>query len=322
MTLLLPSLAIVVGFVVLVYGADRFVAGAASLAHNGGVSPLVIGLTIVGFGTSAPELLVSSVAAARGAADLGVGNAIGSNVTNVALVLGLATLVAPLRVASDVLRRDLPLLFGAMALAAWTLLDGELGRVEGAILLGALLLYLAWLIRSGLKERREPDPLPDGMSTRAALFWVIAGLGLLLGSSELLVWGAKEVALAFGVEPRVVGLTVVALGTSLPELAATVAAARRDEHDIAVGNVMGSNLFNVLGVMGLPGMIAPGAVHGEVLRFDVPVMVGVTLVFFAFVALPVRHVVHRWQGAVLVALYAAYLAALFTGFVPPLPWPS
>lgn len=320
MTLLLPTLAIVLGFVVLVYGADRFVAGAASLAHNGGVSPLVIGLTIVGFGTSAPELLVSSVAAARGAADLGVGNAIGSNVTNVALVLGLATFVSPLRVASDVLRRDLPLLFGAMGLAAWMLSDGMLGRAEGAVLLGALALYLAWLVRGGLKGRHEPDPLPDGMSTRLAVFWVFAGLALLLGSSEALVWGAKEVALAFGVEARVVGLTVVALGTSLPELAATIAAARRNEHDIAVGNVMGSNLFNVLGVLGLPGAIAPGPVHAEVLRFDLPVMVGVTAAFFLFAAVPKSRVVQRWQGGVLVLLYAAYLFVLLSGLVPALPW--
>ncbi|HJL02579.1 MAG TPA: calcium/sodium antiporter [Polyangiaceae bacterium LLY-WYZ-15_(1-7)] len=304
------------GFIALVWGADRFVMGAAATAQNLGVSPLVVGLTIVGFGTSAPEMLVSSIAAYRGAPDLSVGNAVGSNIANIALVLGIAALVNPLQVHQKVLRRELPLMLGTMLLALGLLWDGHLGRIDGAVLIGGLFVLIGFIVREGLKTRELPDDLaeelPDAMSTPMALFWVLLGLVVLLGSSELLVWGAKEIATSFGVSERVIGLTVVAFGTSLPELAATVVAAKRNEHEIAVGNVVGSNMFNTLGVLGLPGVIQPEAIGASVLWLDFPVMLGVAVLFWGLARLlrPYRHV-SRPQGAVLVAAYVGYLVSLF-----------
>ncbi len=316
MELLLPILAIIAGFAALVWGADRFVEGSAGLAHNLGVSPLVIGLTIVGFGTSAPEMLVSSMAAARGVPGLSIGNAIGSNITNIALVLGAAAMMNPLKVHGSVLKRELPVLLGAMLLASGLLLDGTLGRVDGGMLLGALVLLVGWTV---LREARagseasvdDIDEIPEGLSTKAAIGWIMLGLFILLGSSELLVWGAKEVARHFGVGERIIGLTVVALGTSLPELAATLVAAKRNEHDIAVGNIIGSNLFNTLGVLGLPGLISPSEVDAGVLHLDIPVMLGVVVLLFLLARFfrPYR-MLSRGSGAFLLLVYAAYIGYL------------
>lgn len=316
MELLLPALAVLGGFVALVWGADRFVMGAAATAQNFGVSPLIVGLTIVGFGTSAPEMLVSSIAAYRGAPGLSIGNAVGSNIANLALVLGLAVLVRPLQVNKNVLRRELPLLLLVMLIAGGLMWDGELGRVDGIILLGGLFGLVGWIVYDGIKSREMPegleDDLPDAMTTPVAVMWIVIGLVVLLGSSELLVWGAKDIARSFGVSERIIGLTVVAFGTSLPELAATIVAARRNEHDIAVGNVVGSNMFNTLGVLGLPGVIHPEEVEASVLSLDFPVMIGVTVLFWVLARLlrPYQHVT-RWQGALLVLAYVGYVGALF-----------
>jgi len=299
---------------VLVWAADRFVLGAAAAARNFGVSTLIIGLTIVGFGTSAPEFLVSAIAAATEGSDLCVGNALGSNITNVSLVLGASALVAPMAVRGTVLRRELPILVGCMLLATVLMLDGDLGVLDGAILASALLGMMGWVVWLGLKSD-EPDEIegeiPEGMSTWSALFWVVVGLALLLGSSRLLVWGAVQLAEQLAVPELVIGLSVVAIGTSLPELAASVMAARRGEHDLAVGNVIGSNMFNTLGVLALPGLIAPGPVPLAVLRRDLPAMFGVTLLLFMMTKFFLRpsHV-SRLEGAVLVAAFVAYLGAV------------
>lgn len=298
----------------LVWAADRFVLGAAAAARNFGVSTLIIGLTIVGFGTSAPEFLVSAIAAATEGSDLCVGNALGSNITNVSLVLGASALVAPMAVRGTVLRRELPILVGCMLLATVLMLDGDLGVLDGAILASALLGMMGWVVWLGLKSD-EPDEIegeiPEGMSTWSALFWVVVGLALLLGSSRLLVWGAVQLAEQLAVPELVIGLSVVAIGTSLPELAASVMAARRGEHDLAVGNVIGSNMFNTLGVLALPGLIAPGPVPLAVLRRDLPAMFGVTLLLFMMTKFFLRpsHV-SRLEGAVLVAAFVAYLGAV------------
>lgn len=304
-----------VGFVVLVWAADRFVLGAAAAARNFGVSPLVIGLTIVGFGTSAPEFLVSAIAAATGSPDLCIGNALGSNITNVALVLGVAAIVAPMDVKGTILRRELPILIGCMLLATALMLDGDLDRLDGAILAAALVAMMAWVVWLGLKSE-DPEAmegeLPEPMPSWKAVLWIIAGLALLLGSSRLLVWGATEIATAAGVSELVIGLSVVAFGTSLPELAASVMAARRGEHELAVGNVLGSNMFNTLGVLALPGLIAPSAVPMLVLRRDLPAMFGVTLLFFLMTRFFLRpsHI-SRIEGAVLVAAFLAYMGSVF-----------
>ncbi|MFK7984559.1 MAG: calcium/sodium antiporter [Sandaracinaceae bacterium] len=303
------------GFVVLVWAADRFVLGAAGIARNLGVRPLVIGLTVVGFGTSAPELLVSAMAAGSGAQDMSIGNALGSNIANISMVLGAAALVAPMDVKGTVLRRELPLLVGCMLLATGLMWDGSLDRVDGAILGLALVVMMGWVIRLGLRSENPdvtteelPDPIPSG---HAAL-WVVVGIALLLGSSRLLVWGASTVALNLGVPNLVVGLSIVAIGTSLPELAASVMAARRGEHELAVGNVIGSNMFNTLGVLSLPGLIRPAPVSDMVLTRDVPAMFGITFLFFLMARFFLtRSVITRFEGAVLVTCFVGYQVAVY-----------
>lgn len=300
---------------ILVWAADRFVLGAAAAARNFGVSPLVIGLTIVGFGTSAPEFLVSSIAAATGSPDLCVGNAIGSNITNVTLVLGVAALVAPMDVKGTILRRELPVLVACMLVASMLMLDGDLGRIDGAILgvsLFAMMGWVAWLgMRSDNPDEVDDDELSKGTTTGWAVFWIITGLILLVASSRLLVWGAVDLATALGVDELVIGLSIVAFGTSLPELAASVMAARRGEHDLAVGNIIGSNMFNTLGVLALPGLIAPGPIDLLVLRRDLPAMFAVTLLFGVMTRffLKPSHL-SRIEGAILVLCFVGYMCTV------------
>ena len=312
--LLLPILAILGGFVTLVWAADRFVTGAAAVAHNSGVSPLLIGLTIVGFGTSAPEMLVSSVAAYNGVPNLSIGNAVGSNIANGALVLGLAAMINPLDVNARVIRRELPVMIGVMIFAALLMIDGELGRIDGVVLLLGLLAMIVLVVREGLanSEQASPEEIPEGMATPMAVFWIVAGLVILLGSSELLVWGATRVATFIGVSERIIGLTVVAFGTSLPELAATLVAAKRGEHDIAVGNVVGSNVFNTLGVLGLPGVIRPGQAERLVMTLDIPIMIGVAVLLWVLARAfrPIGRI-GRWQGALLVLIYVGYIVGVY-----------
>ncbi len=317
--MLVPVLAIIAGFVLLLWGADRFVAGAAAAARNLGVSPLIIGLTIVGFGTSAPEILVSAMASINGNPALAIGNAIGSNIANIALVLGATALVMPLSVHSEVLRREFPILLAVMLVALMLIADGNLGTIDGAVLLIGLVLMLYWIVSLGLKGRRtdalgsEFDAeIPADMTMGMAAFWFLLGLLLLLGSSRMLVWGAVEVALLFGVSELVIGLTIVAIGTSLPELAASVVSAFRREHDIAIGNVIGSNMFNLLAVMGLPGLIRPGAIPDQVLSRDYPFMLVLTLVLFG-VAYGFRGPgkITRLEGGMLLLAFVVYQGLLF-----------
>jgi cation:H+ antiporter len=321
--LLLPSLAILGGFIALVWGADRFVEGSAATARNLGVSPLIIGLTIVAFGTSAPEMLVSSFAAWAGNGGIAVGNAIGSNITNVALVLGVSSIIAPLSVHSKILSRELPLLVLTMLLALGLILDGDLGRIDGVILLSGLLVLVGWMVGEGMRERKDgeqedalseefAEEIPEGMSMGKAIFWLVVGLLVLLGSARLVVYGASEVARHFGVSDLVIGLTVVALGTSLPELAASVVSAMKNEHDIAIGNVVGSNMFNLLGVLAFPGLIRPGEVGPAVLTRDFPVMLGVTILLWLKArGFYKKSELTRFNGATLVLIYVGYVAWLF-----------
>lgn len=321
--MLLNVTAVLAGFLLLVWGADRFVAGAAGAARSLGVSTLIIGLTIVGFGTSAPEMLVSAMAAYAGNPGLSIGNAIGSNITNIALILGTTAVVVPLMVHSETLRRELPLLMVIMLVTLVLLTDLKLDRIDGIILLLALVAFIGWLIRLALTSQAS-DPLvadfaneiPADMPLGRALLWLVIGLAVLLLSSRMLVWGAVNLATAFGVSDLVIGLTIVAIGTSLPELAASLVAARKGEHDIAIGNVLGSNIFNLLAVMGLPGVIRPGAVPPEVLTRDFPVMIGLTLAFFFLaygVGKPGR--IGRLAGGLLLASFVAYQLILYFGIL-------
>lgn len=319
--LLTSSLAIVAGFALLVWGADRFVMGASATARNLGVSPLVIGLTIVGFGTSAPEMLVSAIAAWAGNPDLGIGNAVGSNITNVGLVIGVTALIAPLRVHSETLKREFPLLFLVMLIALALLLDSEMSRFDGIVLMAGMAALIYWMVSLGLRQRRDgPDPMsseysdeiPEHMPMWHAILWLVVGMVILLGSSRLLVWGAVNVAQWFGISDLVIGLTIVAIGTSLPELAASVMSALKNEHDIAIGNVLGSNMFNLLAVLGMPGLIHPGATPPELLNRDFPIMILLTVGLFAVsYGFKKPGQVTRIEGAVLLVGYLGYLGLLY-----------
>ena len=317
--LLLPIAAVVAGFVALVWGADRFVEGSAATAQNLGVSPLVIGLTIVGFGTSAPELLVSSFAAAAGSEGLAIGNAIGSNTTNCSLVLGAAVLVSPVTIPKEILGRELPILFAIMLGTGVLLYDGTLSRADGFLLLGSLGLLVGWIVWSGVRAGRRDSETAEAVNEMSgrmtgawAAVWLAIGLVVLLVSARLVVWGAASLAGQLGIGELVIGLTVVALGTSLPELAATIVSAVKQEHELALGNIVGSNMFNTLGVLGLPGAICPGPVDETVLGRDYPAMLAVTALVgllgwkFGFGGRRLGRV----SGSVLLLIYVAYIATL------------
>jgi cation:H+ antiporter len=313
-------LAIAGGFALLTWSADRFVVGASALAYNLSIPPLIIGLTIVSLGTSAPEILVSGVASLQGNTGLAVGNALGSNITNIALILGITALVMPLNVHSSILRRELPLLLGVMALALLLLLDGSLGRIDGLVLLTGMASVLVWMTLIGMREKSAHDPMtdefadevPTDMSMAKAGFWTLVGALCLLASSKILVWGAVSIAQAIGVSDLVIGLTIVALGTSLPELAASVMSALKNEHDIAIGNIIGSNIFNLLAVLGMPGLLHPGPVDTAVLTRDYPVMTGLTVALFVMAygfRGPGR--LNRIEGSLLVTAFVAYQTLLY-----------
>lgn len=315
MLLILTTL--ILGLVILVWSADRFVIGASATASILGVSTLVVGILVVGIGTSAPEMLVSGMAAADGQAGLSVGNALGSNITNIALILGLTALFIPLRVQSKLITREIPLLLLVMVAGYWLLRDGELGFSDGCLLLAgfvAVILRQLWEAKHSPGDALEAEyaeEIPRDMSLTVALGWLLLGLVLLMASARMLVWSAVELAQIFGVSDLVIGLTVVAIGTSLPELAASVAAARKGEHDIAIGNVVGSNLFNLLGVMALPGVIAPGAVDMAVVSRDYPLMLLLTVGFYLVAFGPRRAPeIRRYEGGLLVCIYLAYLGYL------------
>ncbi len=321
--MLIDIVVIIAGLAALVWSADRFVTGAAAIANNFGVSPLLIGLTIVGFGTSAPEILVSGVASYEGNPGLAIGNAIGSNIANIALILGVTALIAPLRVHSGVLKREYPILLGVSLITFALMLNGSLDVLDGIILLVLLVLVLLWMVRTA-KSGAADEPLaaefeaeiPKEISTKMAIVWLVIGLVVLLISSRMLVWGATNIAIAFGVSDLVIGLTIVALGTSLPELAASITGSLKGEDDIAIGNVIGSNIYNLLAVLSLPGLIAPGAFDSIVLMRDLPVMLGLTLLLY-FVAhgFGAQGRINPAEGVLLTLCFVAYQSVIFVTYV-------
>lgn len=313
-SLVLPFIYVIAGLVGLAWSADRFVEGSGALARSLGVSVLLVGIVIVGFGTSAPELLVSANAAYQGNPELAVGNALGSNVANVALVLGVAALAAPLAIHSRLLWHEIPLTFVSMLVVGVVLHDLWLSRIESIVLLVLLGLFLTMLVRRGRKERWDTfsmeleHAIPEGESVGRSIFWTVVGLVVLLASSHVLVEGAVDIAQAFHVSELVIGLTVVAVGTSLPEAATALASARNNEPDIAIGNVLGSNTFNMLGVVGVAGTIRPSAVDADAVFRDWPVMVGVFLIF-VLLAWGFKRI-NRWHGMLLLIGYVGYLGYL------------
>ena len=319
----LASAAIIVGLFILVWSADLFVAGAASVARNLGMSPVLIGLTIVSLGTSAPEILVSVNAALSGAGELAVGNALGSNIANIGLVLGITVLVVPMLISPGCVRIELPILLLVTFGTGLLLIDRQLSRVDGLVMVGGLCLIMLRLVSAqatdaGILAESGEAKLPELSATRAWLAF-LAGLGLLIGSSRLLVWGATDVAARAGVSELVIGLTVVAVGTSLPELAATLASALKKHTDIAIGNIIGSNLFNLLAVMPVPGLLNPLAISDEVIFRDYPVMTGATILLAIAIysgsrrraAVDGRAYVGRLVGVLLTGLYGVYYYWLF-----------
>ena len=310
----LTALQFVGGLVLLVVGAEALVRGASRLAARLGIPPLVVGLTVVAFGTSAPELAVSLRAALDGDAAVSLGNVVGSNIFNVLFILGASALVAPLVVQRQLIRFDVPLMVGVSVLVLLLALDGRIGPVEGAVLVGGLAAYTAFQVRQGRAGRADAEAAgptgPVGGSVLLDGAFVGGGLGVLVLGAQWLVAAAVAAATALGVSDLVVGLTIVAAGTSLPEVAASLAAARKGETDLAVGNVVGSNVFNLLSVLGITALVAPGGVPVPegALTFDLPVMA-----VAAFACLPVFFTgltIARWEGGLFVAYYVGYTVLL------------
>jgi cation:H+ antiporter len=326
MSLTMPAIAIVCGLILLIWSAERFIEGAAATARYAGMPPLLIGMVVIGFGTSAPEMVVSAISAVEGNPGLALGNAYGSNIANIALILGVTALISPIALRSDILRKELPVLFAVTILTGVLLFDLSLSRLDAWILLITFAIIMGWWIWLGLRQRQ--DDLADDvevllekhpMSLKAAIIWLIVGVILLVVSSRILVWGAVEVARGFGVSDLIIGLTIVAIGTSLPELASALAATRKGEHDLAIGNVIGSNLFNTLAVVGIAGAIRPLKIGSEVLYRDCLLMGVLTLALFMVRGkIGGQKHISRFEGLLLLLVYigySGYLIAKVVGFV-------
>jgi cation:H+ antiporter len=313
---LLPWIAILMGFIGLIWSADRFVDGSATIASRFGISKLIIGLTVVALGTSAPEVVVSISSSLRDAGDLAIGNAIGSNLANIGIVLGITAIIAPLPIKTHIFKQEFVIMLGVFALAGLFLFDSKLSLLEGVILVSLLLPLLVWIAYSKKQHPEEADEIPEITSMKAGIVWFIVGLSLLIISAEILVWGAKTVALEFGVSPLIIGLTVVAVGTSLPELAASVMSALKGHHDIAIGNVIGSNIFNLLLVMGIAPIISPIAMEPEVFTRDFAAMSFLALflggaMLFSYLKSKGNSQLGRLTGIALLVLYGFYYTLLF-----------
>jgi cation:H+ antiporter len=310
MTLVLATTAVLLGLAVLIWSADKFVDGASDVARHFDVSPLVIGMIIIGFGTSAPEMVVSLFASIDGNPGIALGNAYGSNIANLGLILGITALVSPIAVQSRIVRQELPILTAVTLFTAWIVWDASITRVDALLLLALFAALLAWSFRKSAETTdalQEEVDVQAAVDVRTATVQLVVGLLLLIVSSRALVWGSVEIAGWFGVSDLVIGLTVVAIGTSLPELASSVAAARKGRHDLAIGNVIGSNLFNTLVVVGLAGLVVPFDVPDGVLTRDVTVMGAMTVGVMIFgVGLRRAGRINRWEGAALVVTWVVY----------------
>ena len=313
--------AVALGVVLLLLSADRFVDGAAAIARRFGMSPLLIGMIVIGFGSSMPEMLIAVLSSLEGSSDLALGNAFGSNITNIALILGLTALMSPIAVQSSLVSRELPLLTAITAITALLLVpDGFLSRTDGMILIVMFLVVMGWTIQ--LNRETETDELATlvessekGQLTPVrAWVYLVGGPTLLILSSRMLVWGGTEIATGLGVSELIIGLTIVAIGTSLPELASSIAAVRKGQHALAIGNVIGSNMFNTSVVIGLSGSIAPSLIQMDLIRRDFPLLLLLTLTLF-IMCYPWRGPgtgrINRREGAMLLATYLAYNAILF-----------
>lgn len=321
--MLLSVVAVLVGLSFLVWSADKFVDGAVGVAKFMGMSTLLIGMVVVGFGTSAPEMVVSALSAAQHNPELALGNAYGSNIANIALILGFTAVVRPVVVKNIALKRDLPVLMVVTAFSIFLVSNLSVTRMDGVIMLAVFALAMGINVVSEMRQKKSlaaavvEEKSSEPVSLWKSLFWLLFGLAILVASSRLLVWGAVEIARSLGVSDLLIGLTIVAVGTSLPELASSIAAARKGEDDLAFGNIVGSNLFNTLLVVGIAAVIDPmEKVSSSILYRDMPLMSVLTVLLFVF-GLPVRKVngvrrgrINRIEGAVFVVLYISYLVYL------------
>ncbi|MCS5592737.1 MAG: calcium/sodium antiporter [Gammaproteobacteria bacterium] len=314
--ILLPIIALLSGFTLLIWSADEFTDNGAKIANIFKVSPLIIGLIIFGFGTSAPEMLVSGLAAWDGNTGLSIGNAIGSNIFNIALVLGISAMIMPIEVHEDILKKEWIFLMVATLCAGLLLSDGRLDVIDGLILLSTLALFLAYTLReSKNKKHQEFDDLEQAVEkgqTGKTWMMLLFSLAVLISSAKLVVYGGVEIAKFFEVSDLIIGLTVVALGTSLPELAVSISSVLKKQFDMVVGNVIGSNLFNTIAVLAIPGLIHPSDVPKDVLSRDYPVMLILTVLLFAVsYKFGEKHVINRFEGVALLAVFSFYLWLLF-----------
>ena len=314
--MLLYVVALISGIILLIWGADRMVAGASVTARNLGVSPMIVGLTVVGFATSAPEILVSVMAALNNVPNLAIGNAIGSNIANIGLVGGMTALLWPLQVNSQTLRRELPVMLAVCILPIFLINDASLNRIEGLFLMCAFAGFTYWIVGLGQRTRGHDtieaeyaSEIPADMQQNLATMRIISGLVLLIGGSKALVWGAENIALELEITNTVLGITVVAVGTSLPELAVSILAARKGEHGLAIGNIIGSNSFNMLVVIGIAATIRPVALDITTTSLHFPVMLAFTVAFF-FMTYNYTGIIRisRWAGAALLISFIAYHA--------------
>lgn len=319
--MILPIVAIIVGFFLLIKSADKFVEGASSVAHHSGMPPLLVGMLVVGFGTSAPEMVVSAMAAMDGNPALALGNAIGSNIVNISLILGVTAVLAPIAVHSNIVRKELPILLLISLALGVMLWDFEISTIEAIVLLGIFFSVFGWQIYAGLTGKGdaleadcEADAGSIDISLPKSILMLTLGLIVLVASSRLLVWGAVEIAAALGVSDLIIGLTIVALGTSLPELAASITAVRKGEHDLAIGNVVGSNMFNTLAVIGIAGAIQPiSNIGAEIFWRDWIAMIVLT-VLLLLMSIKIRksRTINRYEGGALLLTYVGYNAYLIS----------
>lgn len=319
--MLIEVIIFIAGLAALTWGADKFVYGASALAKNIGISPMVIGMTIVAMGSSAPEIMVAATASVSGSPNTAIGNAIGSNITNITLVLALTALLKPILVSSITVKRELPILLIVSLIAAFFLADSLFQFWEGSILMVLFFLTiggLAWLSISA--DRKDPlaqeamEEVPNGVPTNKAVFWVIVGLIVLPLSADFMVDSAVVIARHFGLSDLIIGLTIIAIGTSLPELAASIAGVLKGEDDLAMGNIIGSNIFNILAVLAMPGLIAPGLIDPNAVNRDIYIMLGATVLLVAFsFNIGGNRNINRWQGGLLLACFIGYQIWLFQG---------
>ncbi len=302
----LAALAVLAGFALLIFSADRFVAGASSIAAHFGVSSLLIGVTVVGFGTSAPEIFIALIASLDNSASLAVGNAIGSNIANIGLILGATAVMVAVPVAREEVRDEVLVLLAATLLACGVLIDGKLSRLDGILLLAGFIAFVLWAVWQANRKPGDEEDIPDQMSTGRAWVTLLYSMLILIGSSRLLVWGATTIAESLGISELIIGLTIVAIGSSLPELAASVAAALRGKPEMALGNVIGSNIFNTLAVLCVPALVSTTLLQRDVLSRDLPVMTAATALLI-YVVMRKRHLLNRLEGSLLVAGFVSYM---------------